>query len=105
VWRFNSDGTFTFAPANARDDLYPLKGNFKVNGNRLTYSASAESRIGNTGSASANIRGEITLDSTTAKVTVDWSNSAGSAAVVSNTPFASASSSAYKIEATLISED
>jgi hypothetical protein len=105
VWEFESDGTFTFAPANSRSDLYPLKGKFAADGNKLIYSASAEARVANTGSASAQIFGEISLDSNSPEVTLNWISSSGSAAVINETPFASADSTAYKIRAVLTSDD
>lgn len=105
VWRFESDGTFTFAPGNSRSDLYPLKGKFEADGNKLIYSASADSKIANTGSASAKISGEISLDSDSPEVTLNWISSSGSAAVVYETPFASAAPTAYKIRAVLTSDE
>ncbi len=101
TWEFNSDGTFTFAPANARTDLFPLEGKFKRSGDALEFSASAGSNTGSTGSASTEIQGKLDLSSDTPEISMTWVNSSGMSAVVANTPFASATANAYKLRATL----
>lgn len=100
VWRFDSDGTFTFAPADSRDDLYPLHGTFEIRGDVLKYAASGSART-TVGSTSAEIEGEIDLTSDTPNITMNWMSNAGMGAVVDDAPFATANSSGYKISATL----
>ena len=45
-WEVRSDGTFVYAPANARDDLYPLHGTWHNQNNSLVFSAKNISEIG-----------------------------------------------------------
>lgn len=101
VWKFNSDGTFTYSPANSRTDLYPMTGSYRISGNTLSFSASRTSQRGYSGSASAQIEGSIDLRSASPVLEMKTVSSSGMSAVVANTPYASATSSAYRIRATL----
>ncbi|MGB5634306.1 MAG: hypothetical protein WBM44_31235 [Waterburya sp.] len=58
-WRFYPNGTFAYAPANAREDLYPLKGTYQLQGNSLVFSGESDfrSRLGS--SARAIVNGQI----------------------------------------------
>jgi hypothetical protein len=103
IWQFNDDGSFAFAPSyDVRDDLYPLHGRYQVRGSMVYFSAARSSQLGYSGSASASIEGSIDFGGRTPVVTMYWINSSGMAASVYGTGYASANSSAYQIQATLV---
>lgn len=99
VWTFNSDGSFVYAPANSRTDLFPLNGRYTTSGNTLSFTASRTVTFANSGKATAEIKGRVDLSSS--ELEMDSSSAAMSAAVVSNRPYGFTSPSVYKIRATL----
>lgn len=104
LWRFNSDSTFTYSPANSRTDLYPLSGSFTESENILNFSAYRTSQTGYTGSATTQVQGSIDLSSSSPILTMDWITTSGISARVNDINFAAANSSAYSIRATLVQE-
>ncbi|MEV6342428.1 hypothetical protein [Actinoplanes sp. NPDC051851] len=96
-WEFDG-GEFTFRVPGGRDDLYPMTGTYTVEDDVAEFTASSSSSSAN-GSASADISGEIDLD--TGRTAFDWNASSGSAAVVYGTGYATASTSGYTGEVTL----
>jgi hypothetical protein len=95
AWQFNQDGTFVFAPANSRTDLFPLRGQFQLQGNIVSFQGSSQAR----NSVSLNIAevvGQIDFSSGQPVMTLDWANGSGTGAVVNNTRFGSQNSSHYR---------
>ena len=39
IWQFNPDGIFFYAPANSREDIFPLKGKYVTQGNKVFFEA------------------------------------------------------------------
>ena len=100
-WVFRTNGTFVFAPANARTDLFPLAGTYRrLSSNRFELVASATSRIGYTGTASTALQCVLTVGSTS-KIACYWATSMGNAAVVNDIEFANSSVSTLYVEATI----
>jgi hypothetical protein len=99
-WTFRSNGTFTYAPSDSRDDLFPLSGRYVCRESLCEFEASAASTIGSTGSASAAVSGKLRLGSESS-IEMTQVNSMGNAAVVNGTEFASSSASSYKFTVTL----
>lgn len=106
TWTFENDGTFIFAPANARTDLFPVTGTWRrVGTGRYRLEASASVRIGysgvTTGTASTSL--ECTLQTGRRTNTVDclWATSMGNAAVVNDIQFAQAGLSTLHVKAKL----
>jgi hypothetical protein len=60
-WVFYPNGTFFYAPANARDDLYPLQGTYQSQGNTIFFSGQKSASVGGTGAARAIIDGQMQL--------------------------------------------
>jgi hypothetical protein len=100
-WAFFKDGTFVFAPSNARTDLFPLRGTYRTNGNTVTMSAKAQTRIGGTGQASTSLDCTLSRSGTQAVVECLWASGMGNAAVVNNIRFANASLNTIAVRATL----
>jgi hypothetical protein len=100
-WLFSFDNSFTFSPIDIRDDLYPLHGTFSVNGNRLVFTAYAQSKFSTTGQASAEVRGQIDLSSNPPMLSFKWLNSAGNTAHIDDAFYDGRTTSVYDIRATL----
>lgn len=101
VFKFYSDNTFLFAPTyGVSPYLYPLKGNYHVAGNTISFSAYRQFSTTN-GSSTAQIQGEISLNGNYPKISMHWLNTSGLAAVIYNTPYATSSISEYQITASL----
>ncbi len=60
-WAFYPNGIFVYAPANARDDIYPLQGTYQNKGNTIFFSGEKSTSVGGTGNAMAVINGQIQL--------------------------------------------
>lgn len=105
TWTFNDDGSFIFAPANARTDLFPVEGRWRrIGKNRYKMEAAANVRIGygwvTTGTASTALECTLRVGKTN---TVDclWATSMGNAAVVNDIKFAQAGLSTLRVKAEL----
>ena len=99
VWKFDSDGTFTFSCTPAGLPLViPVQGTFEANGNYLEFAASKTASV-STGSQTVKIDGRINLD--TQEVEMNWLESAGVGGVVANTQYTNAATDNYRIRAKL----
>jgi len=96
VWRFNPDGTFRYAPANSRDDLYPIIGRFQRQGKYIMFSGHRKSIIGSTGTAFAQIEGKVDFNVSQPVLTMRVNSGMASGAVINRQSFSMNSSSSYK---------
>jgi hypothetical protein len=94
-WQFNPNGTFIFAPANSRTDLYPLRGTFQQQGNVATFQASGSANSG-TSANQAQVSGRIDFSSGQPVMIIDWATGSINAAVVNGTSFGNSPSSYYR---------
>lgn len=101
-WRFNPDGSFIFAPANKRDDLYPLRGRFNINGNTLNFFARGQYQMGYTATGWAAIEGNLDFSSGSAVVSMSWTGGSATSARVNGIDFGNNSSSNYNIVSILV---
>ncbi|MEV0201332.1 hypothetical protein [Nonomuraea sp. NPDC050691] len=92
VFTFFENGTFAFTTTDVRTDLYPLRGRFRINGNRVSLSAHGSSAIGGS-SAFTELIGSIDFSSRPGVMTLDWASGAGYGAVVNGTRFGTGASS------------
>lgn len=102
TWRFNANGTFAYSPPDSRDDLFPLSGNYTLNGKSLNFDAYKTVTYGSTGSATAQVMGSVNLGSAQPILQMDIISTMGNSAKVNNIKFASDSASAYRVKAILI---
>jgi hypothetical protein len=98
-WQFNNNGTFVFYLPNTRTDLYPIQGNFQIQGKKLSFLGS---RIANTSVSIAKsfVGGTVDFNQNPPVMRIQWGTSNINAAVVNNTSFGSNKNSAY--DATVI---
>ena len=96
VWRFNPDGTFRYAPANSRDDLYPIIGRFQRQGKYIMFNGHRKSIIGSTGTAFAQIEGKVNFNVSQPVLTMRVNSGMASGAVINRQSFSMNSSSSYK---------
>lgn len=96
VWQFNPDGTFIYAPANARDDLYPLRGTYQNQGNTLIFTGERTSRIGGTSSAHVFVQGQVDFSRGQPVLTMNVVSGMASGAVINKNPFGFNNTSAYR---------
>jgi hypothetical protein len=101
TWTFRPDGTFTFAPANSRTDLFPVHGLYRCASLRCNLSGDSSSRIGSTGSASVAIEGIIDFGQEPPLLNMSQVTSAGNAAVVNDIRFSQATGVTYRFSVTL----
>jgi hypothetical protein len=101
VWVFHDNGTFAFNTTDVRTDLYPLRGRYRVSGNRVTFNANGAVRIGGS-SAFTELIGRIDFGRQSAVMTLDWANGAGYGAVINNQRFGSTASSHYRVQLTVV---
>lgn len=94
TWAFYSDGTMKYAPADSRDDLFPVRGRYECSGRTCHFRAEASSRTGGTGSASVLIEG--TVDFSQHRLEMTQINSMGNAAVINDTRFSQANATSYR---------
>jgi|SRR4051812_17743571 hypothetical protein len=94
TWTFYADGTMQYAPADSRDDLFPVRGKYECSGHKCHFRAEASSRTGRTGSASVLIEG--TVDFSQQRLEMTQINSMGNAAVINGTRFSQANASSYR---------
>jgi hypothetical protein len=95
AWQFNPDGTFIFAPANSRTDIYPLSGTFQTQGNTTNFQGSRRAND----SVSSNlgqVNGSIDISSGQPVMTINWSTSSLMGSVVNHTGFGSSQTSSYR---------
>ncbi|MGB5636428.1 MAG: hypothetical protein WBM44_19950 [Waterburya sp.] len=101
-WEVRSDGTFVYAPANARDDLYPLHGTWHNQNNSLVFSAKNISEIGTSpypqerSFAKAIVDGKIDFIEKQPVLTMESCSSMTSRAVVNRQSFDSTVTSVYR---------
>ncbi len=95
-WLFYPNGTFVYAPANVREDLYPLQGTYQNNGNTLTFSGSKSVSIGSTGAARAEINGQIDFNNDQPVLEMFAASGASSGANINDTAFGFNNTSAYQ---------
>lgn len=95
AWQFNPNGTFVFAPANSRTDLYPLSGTFQTQGNITRFQGSRRANS-SVSSNLAQVNGIIDLSSGQTVMTINWSTGSLMGAVVNNTGFGTSPGSAYQ---------
>lgn len=101
-WRFNADSTFSFIPADARDDLYPLDGTYRIARNIIHFNANRSAPMNDSITSFAQIEGELDLNLTPPRIMLSWVNRADMSANVNNTPFrGGGSASNYEITALL----
>jgi hypothetical protein len=101
AWQFNDNGTFIFAPANSRTDLYPMQGTFQRQGNLIQFRGS--SATGSTVSRlNASVQGQIDLSQSPPVLSLGWATSSITAAVVNSSRFGQNSTSLYRATALLI---
>ncbi|AFZ38316.1 hypothetical protein Sta7437_4888 (plasmid) [Stanieria cyanosphaera PCC 7437] len=95
IWQFNSNGTFFFAPANGRKDMFPLQGNYVTQGNRVVFEGMTFLSV-SASVASTWCFGEIDFNVNPPIMNMEWGNDSSTAAMVSNTLFDSNLSSTYR---------
>ncbi len=95
VWQFNPDGTFFYAPANSRDDLYPITGRFQRQGKTLMFSGDRTSIIGTTGNAFAQVEGKVDFSSGQPVLFMRVNSGMGSKATINRQSFSMDSTSSY----------
>jgi hypothetical protein len=95
AWQFNPDGTFVFAPANSRTDIYPLRGTFQIQGNLTNFQGSRRANNG-VSTNLGQVNGSIDVSSGQPVMTIDWSTSSLMGAVVNQTGFGSSQTSSYR---------
>jgi hypothetical protein len=100
-WQFNPSGTLIYSPANSRSDLFPLRGAYHKEGNAYVFSGSADSRIGYTGSAHAEIAGRLYQQNGEWRITMRQITTSGSAAHINDQNFVGGASTAYEFTVTL----
>lgn len=100
-WTFFADGTFVYAPANARTDIFPVRGTYvQTTPNTYELSASNSTTIGWTGTASTSLRCTLVVGGPST-IECLWATSMGNAAVVNDIRFASAGVSTLYVKATI----
>ena len=87
TWQFNPNGTFIFAPTNARSDLYPLQGNYQQQGNKIIFEGSSTSLVSTVAYNNAQIRGQIDFGVNPPVMTMSWGSKGTMSARVNNTQF------------------
>jgi len=95
VWTFYANGTMKYAPADSRDDLFPVLGRYECTGRKCRFRAEASSQIGGTGSASVLIEGTVDFGQPP-RLEMTEINSMGNAAVINGTHFSQANASSYR---------
>ncbi len=95
-WLFYPNGTFVYAPANAREDLYPLQGTYQNQGNTITFSGSKSASVGSTGAARAEINGQIQFNNGQPVLQMLAVSGMSSGANINDTPFGFNNTSSYR---------
>ncbi|NUW39316.1 hypothetical protein [Nonomuraea rhodomycinica] len=101
VFTFFDNGTFAFTTTDVRTDLYPLRGRYQINGDRVSLSAHGSSAIGGS-SAFTEMVASIDFSSRPGVMTLDWANGAGYGAVVNGTRFGTGASSKIHARFTVV---
>ncbi|MEV0520702.1 hypothetical protein [Nonomuraea sp. NPDC050405] len=101
VLTFFENGTFAFTTTDVRTDLYPLRGRYRIDGNRVSFAANGSSRIGGS-SAFTELIGSIDFSSRPGVMTLDWASGAGYGAVVNGTRFGTGASSQIHARVTVV---
>ena len=96
VWTFYANGTMRYAPADSRDDLFPVLGRYECSGRKCRFRAEASTQIGGTGSASVLIEGTVDFGQQP-RLEMTQINSSGNAAVINGTSFSGANASSYRL--------
>ena len=95
VWQFNDNGTFVYAPANARTDLYPLQGTYQIEGDIIQFRGLNNSRT-TVSISSAEIVGQVDTSQNQPVLSMAWAASNNVAATVNNTLFSSSTAAIYR---------
>ena len=95
IWQFNPNGTFFYAPANGRTDIFPLQGNYISEVNKVFFEGMTSLSTG-VSVAGAWCFGEIDFSVNPPVLNMEWGNGSNTAATVNNTLFSSNLSSAYR---------
>jgi len=95
VWTFYANGTMKYAPADSRDDLFPVLGRYECSGRKCRFRAEASTRSGDTGSASVRIEGTVNFGQQP-RLEMTQTNSMGNAAVINGTQFSQANATSYR---------
>ncbi|MBN6056591.1 hypothetical protein JYK22_31985, partial [Nonomuraea sp. RK-328] len=101
VFTFFENGTFAFNTTDVRTDLYPLRGRYRIDGNRVSLSANGSSAIGGS-SAFTEMIASIDFSSRPGVMTLDWASGAGYGAVVNGTRFGTGASSQIRARFTVV---
>ncbi|NUW33979.1 hypothetical protein HTZ77_21450 [Nonomuraea sp. SMC257] len=101
VFTFFDNGTFAFTTTDVRTDLYPLRGRYQINGNRVSMTAHGSSAIGGS-SAFTEMVASIDFSSRPGVMTLDWASGAGYGAVVNGTRFGTGASSQIHARFTVV---
>ncbi|MDR8413318.1 hypothetical protein MTP10_31875 [Nonomuraea sp. 3-1Str] len=101
VLTFFENGTFAFTTTDVRTDLYPLRGRYRIDGNRVSFAANGSSRIGGS-SAFTELIGSIDFSSRPGVMTLDWASGTGYGAVVNGTKFGTGASSQIHAQVTVV---
>lgn len=100
IWQFNDNGTFIYAPADARTDLYPMQGSYQRQGSIIqfqgsSFSSSSVSRAG------VELQGQIDTSQNPPVLMMSWASSNNLAAVVNNTVFSQRNAAVHQATVSL----
>lgn len=95
-WAFYPNGSFVYAPANAREDLYPLQGTYRNRGNTIFFSGEKSASIGSTGNARAVIDGQIQFNNGQTVLHMQSVSGASSGANINGSDFGFNSNASYQ---------
>lgn len=94
VWVFNDDGSMTFDMPDSRDDLYPVRGNFRKQGNDIVFSGSSQSRS-TVGTNDVSISGKLYPSQGSNVISMKVKSNMYTGATVNNQKFSSQNHSEY----------
>lgn len=94
-WQFDSDGSFFYAPAHGRKDIFPLQGSYITKGNKVFFEGMTTLSV-SASIASAWCRGDIDFDVDPLMMDLEWGNQSSTAAMVIDSLFDSNLSSVYR---------
>lgn len=95
-WRFDPDGTFVYAPAHGRKDIFPLQGSYAIENDKVCFAAKTTFSV-STSIISTWCSGNIDLEIERPTMHLDWGNDYSTAAMVADSLFDSHRRSLYRL--------